>query len=88
MQRIFHVQPYKILPNKVIAEIIAAQPKTQEQLNKVKGLPKDGFRNGKFGKAVVTIINHWPEIVDFELVGDKESGYDIEFRMSKSTAFN
>lgn len=51
-----HTLPYTIYTDNTIEELLKAQPKTLEQLSKVKGFPKEGKRLKGFGEAIVSIF--------------------------------
>lgn len=83
----FKCEPFKILPDSVINEIIDKQPRTLKQLKDIKGLPADGFRVKKYGEAIISIIKNWMKIVDIELVGDNDSGYNVDVVLKKMNVF-
>lgn len=83
----FKCQPYKILPDEVIDAIIAAQPTTMKALKGIKGLPAEGFRVGKYGEAIVSIIKNWAKIDNIEIVGNNDVGYSVSLELKKINAF-
>ena len=52
-----HTHPSSVYSDKTIEDLIAAKPKTLDELTKVKGFPKNGKRVNCFGKAVCAIFN-------------------------------
>ncbi len=87
MQGAFHVQPFKIMSDEVIDNIVAAQPRTYADVKNVKGFPEGKFRNEKFGRAIATIIRNWDEIDSIELMGNTEDGFNVSIGMKKSSVF-
>lgn len=87
MQRAYRVQPFKIMTDVVIDNILKAQPTTYADVHNVKGFPEGRFRDAKFGRAIATIIRNWDEIDSIELMGNNEDGYNISIGMKKSSVF-
>lgn len=52
-----HRQPFTIYRDETIDDLVKAQPKTLEELSKVKGFPKDGKRIKGFGETIIAIFN-------------------------------
>lgn len=87
MQGVFHVQPYKIMTDETIDNIIAAQPTTYADVKDVKGFPEGKFRNEMFGRAIATIIRNYDEIDSIELIGNEKDGYNVSIGMKPSNVF-
>lgn len=62
-----HVQPYIIYPDETIDLLLEAQPKTLDDLSKVKGFPETGKRFKGFGEQVIAIFNDANAIDEFEI---------------------
>lgn len=87
LQGAYHVQPFKIMTDEVIENIIKAQPRTYTDVRDVKGFPEGKFRDEKFGRAIATIIRNWEEIDSIELVGNNTDGYTVSIGMKPSNVF-
>lgn len=87
MQSAYKVQPFKIMTNEVIDNILKEQPRTYMDVKAVKGFPEGQFRNEKFGRAIATIIRNWDEIDSIELMGNNEEGYNVSIGMKQSSVF-
>lgn len=57
-----HTQPFTIYSDETIERLLEVQPKTLDELAKVKGFPANGKRIKCFGKAVIAIFNQKTEL--------------------------
>lgn len=62
-----HTLPYTIYRDEDIESLLTAQPHTIEDLEKVKGFPKDGLRIKGFGKSILEVFNNTNKVVDIDL---------------------
>lgn len=83
----FKCEPFKILPDEVITEIIGQQPSTKKQLAGIKGMPKEGFRVSKYGEAILKIVKDWKKIESVDVIGSNEDGYTINLVLKRLEAF-
>lgn len=60
-----HVQPYIVYDDATIERLLDMQPKTLEDLAKIKGFPEKGKRFKGFGTQVIAIFNDTDSIDDF-----------------------
>lgn len=61
-----HVQPYIVYDDATIERLLDMQPKTLEDLKKIKGFPEKGKRFKGFGIQVIAIFNQPDTIADFD----------------------
>lgn len=64
-----HTQPFTIYNDDTIELLLDAQPKTIEELAKVKGFPEKGKRVQGFGEAVIAIFNDTNRIENIKISG-------------------
>ena len=67
-----HVQPYIIYDDDTIERLLDAQPKSLEDLKKVKGFPDTGKRFKGFGLQIVAIFTKPDTIEDFDVTKSGE----------------
>lgn len=79
--------PYCIFRDETIDDLIKAQPKTMDELVKVKGFPKDGKRVKGFGEAILEIFNNANKIDHFELKGSA-GNFEVGTEMKRINAFD
>lgn len=56
-----HVHPFTVYRDDTIELLLEQQPKSIDELTKIKGFPKDGKRVKGFGLAIVAIFNNTKE---------------------------
>ena len=71
-----HTQPFTIYNDATIELLLKAQPKTKEELGKVKGFPPDGKRMKGFGDAVIAIFTK-TDIIDKISINGDENGVSV-----------
>lgn len=59
--------PYTIYRDKDIEALLKAQPKTLEDLGKIKGFPIDGVRHKNYGESILKVFIDPNSISTFEL---------------------
>lgn len=59
--------PYTIYRDKDIEALLKAQPKTLEDLGKIKGFPFDGIRHKNYGESILKVFTDPDSIATFEL---------------------
>ena len=59
--------PYTIYRDKDIEALLKAQPKTLEELGKIKGFPFDGVRHKNYGESILRVFTNPDSISTFEL---------------------
>lgn len=77
-----HVQPFTVYNDSTIEELLAARPKTLEELAGVKGFPANGKRIAGFGEAVVAIFSN-KDVTDFKV----DSSTGVETVLQRMEAF-
>lgn len=80
--------PYCIFRDETIDDLIAAQPKTMEELTQVKGFPEKGKRVRGFGEAILEIFNNTDKIDHFELRGSSAKGFEVGMEMKRIGSFD
>lgn len=81
-----HVQPFTIYQDTTIEALLAAKPKTLEELAKVKGFPAKGKRMQGFGEAVVAIFDESASSVTTK-IGFANGKPKVEFAMQEVSVF-
>lgn len=81
-----HVQPFTIYNDKTIEDLLEAQPKTIEDLSKVKGFPASGKRLKGFGEAVIAIFNSTDSIDSIDVSGNNEK-LEVSTKLKRMSAF-
>ena len=81
-----HTLPFTIFKDSEIESLLKAQPKTIEQLSKVKGFPAGGKRVKGYGDAIIAIFKG-ADITDFGLKGTGED-VKVTTTIKKSAVFN
>lgn len=75
-----HVQPFTIYSDAVIECLIQKKPTTLEELEQVKGFPKNGKRINGFGELVISIFNDVESIQSVDVVTE---GKNVQVRSVK-----
>lgn len=80
-----HQQPYLIYDDNTIEELLKAQPKSIEELSRVKGFPPTGKRIKGFGQAVVNVFTKPEKITGFSVSeGSKSPRLDTKVKELKA----
>ena len=78
--------PYCIYSDATIEHLLDAQPKTIEELVKVKGFPEGGKRVTGFGEAIISIFNG-KDVEKFELGKDNKGEVCINTKIKPIKVF-
>lgn len=81
-----HVQPFTIYNDVTIEALLDTQPKSLEELTKVKGFPKDGKRIKGFGETIVQIFVDCKSIKSIE-VGTEGTELTVGATLNPISAF-
>lgn len=60
-------EPFKIFRDVELKLLLDNQPKTIEELAKIKGFPRDGKRVANYGQSIIDIFCKTDEVVDFDV---------------------
>lgn len=66
------VEPYKIFRDTELTLLLKEEPKTLEELGRLKGFPPKGIRVTHWGEAIIAIFNKPERIEDFEIDLDSD----------------
>lgn len=78
------ILPYMVYTVGCAKEIVKSQPKTLQELGKVKGFPANGARIKNYGKVILEVLWSDKIITDFDI---KETKDGIEINISKMNLF-
>lgn len=70
------VEPYKIFRDLELKLLLKIEPKTLEELAKIKGFPIKGKRVNCWGQSIIDIFNEPEKIENFEIELDT-SGFPV-----------
>ena len=83
-----NTMPYCIYTDEAVESLLDAQPKTIDELAKVKGFPKEGKRVKGFGEAIIAIFNNASRIEGFTLKEGKAAGeVEVGTTLKRISAF-
>ena len=82
-----HVQPYIIYGDETVELLLNKQPKTIEELSKVKGFPPKGKRVAGFGESVIAIFQDAEKISEIEIT-DTNKGITVGVQTKKMGCFS
>lgn len=66
------VKPYVIFKDEELEKLLKAEPKTLDELGKIKGFPREGKRVTGFGQSIVDIFTKTEQVEDFSVKLDKD----------------
>ena len=81
-----HTLPFTIYNDDTIEDLLKAQPKSLDELVKVKGFPKNGKRVKGFGESIVEIFKGTNNIEGFNIKINKDK-LEVSTKIKKSSVF-
>ena len=82
-----HVQPFTIYTDKNIEDLLVAQPKSLDDLKKVKGFPETGKRFKGFGQSIVDIFTKTDSVTSVAVNTNSSGDLVIKAMVKKMEAF-
>lgn len=87
MSRDKRIKVFKVFTSENIRDIIQAQPRTLEELTKVKGFPKDGKRIQQYGEAIINIMTKCDEIETIQVSADDKGAPKLKMKLKQMNLF-